>query len=94
MTDVQGNPAFGPLPTESDPNDFLAANSAGTTPLMGFERELRGGPKVDELGGERSMRRRGRVSAGSVELDLEDEMEGDEENVDMGEGSTMDLEDD
>ena len=53
---------------------------------------------VDELGGERSMRRRARVG-GSVELDMSAGVDGDsgeemEEGEGEGEGSTMDIEDD
>lgn len=50
---------------------------------------------MDELGGERSMRRRDRISSGSASIELEDEdVSRDEENMDVGEGSTMDLEED
>ena len=50
---------------------------------------------MDELGGEWSMRRRGRISVGSGSVELEDEDDTrDEENMDVGEGSTMDLEED
>lgn len=83
------------MPAEESSN-FRAANSAGTTPLLGFDRELRADNVrgVDELGREGSVRRRAaRMSAGSIEsVELEDE--GEEESMDIGEGSTMDLEED
>jgi hypothetical protein len=49
---------------------------------------------MDDQGGERSMRRRGRISSDSALIELEDDETQDEESMDVGEGSTMDLEED
>jgi len=61
---------------------------AGSTPLLPMEDRM-----VDELGGERSMRRRGRV--GEVMEEMADGEVGLENGLmEEGEGSTMDIEDD
>lgn len=48
---------------------------------------------VDELGGERSMRRRGRIGGVIGETDGGETGDGNEQ-MEEGEGSTMDIEDD
>ncbi len=90
----KGNPSFGPLPVELDPATLEEAGGesiihpAGSTPLLPIE-----GRMVDELGGERSMRRRGRVGGMTEDTDSADTgMEN--EMVEDGDGSTMDIEDD
>lgn len=93
---MQGNALFGPLPVELDPVTLEEAGGesiihpAGSTPLLPVE-----GRMVDELGGERSMRRRGRVGGVSEEREGEDyEAENEFVEGEDGEGSAMDIEDD
>ena len=90
---MQGNPSFGPLPVEMDPKTLEEAGGesvihpAGSAPLLPLDRRM-----IDELGGERSMRRRGktlREGIGLADVALEHESPDDDE-----EGSTMDIEDD
>ncbi|CAD6587947.1 MAG: anaphase promoting complex subunit cdc16 [Tremellales sp. Tagirdzhanova-0007] len=89
----KGNPSFGPLPVEMDPKTLEEAGGesvihpAGSAPLLPLDRRM-----IDELGGERSMRRRGktlREGIGLADVALEHESPDDDE-----EGSTMDIEDD
>lgn len=87
---LQGNAAFGPLPIEPEPISLEEAGNGeyiASTSSLGLEaNEL-----LSPLGvGERSARRRGRPS-GRVREMTENEVENDEE---VGEGSTMDIEDD
>ena len=72
----------------------MAAHSAGSTPLLGLDARLDGGLLGGRGGSdrERSTRSRGRFSGGSTEGGYDGLH--DEENLDIGEGSTMDIEDD
>ena len=113
----QGNPSFGPLPIELDPESLADAGGESIIHPAGYlvsraidgDGSLGQGSRsasrvVDELGGERSMRRRARRariselgmerSAGEVENTMDDEEEEEEEEEEVGEGSTMDIEDD
>ena len=109
---LQGNPSFGPLPIESDPQSLDAAgdlmpaghtpmNGGSVSPTKGYEVAPAGyitsnsGRMVDELGGERSMRRRsGRRTTMLTAAGRIGEDSGIAEEDEVGEGSTMEIEED
>lgn len=76
---------------EHEQPDFMAYYAGGGA--AGYPSSANGGRGIDELGGERSMRNRARVSIGSASLEI-DEEDASEENMDVGDGSTMDIEED
>lgn len=88
--DMQGNPAFGPLPADSEQPDFTTYYSRGGA---ASSANSIGGVTVEGYEGTRDMRAGARISVGSASLEIDEEDQSGE-NLDIGEGSTMDIEED